>query len=352
MPRGVVGRLGMCFTALLCLGASPAPGNVALEYSAPPGCPIEARFRERVEDLYGFQDPFVPTETAGSFLLRVTIEQVGTTYLAKLLVLNPDGTVRTRSTEFHENCDALVYDVTHTVRILVLAAPPPAPPPGPVRDPEAEKKLWRRLDHMEEITEAQGEQIRKLLKRLDKLENDLKDEKRKMNLTYSVFTGALLTANLTPDVGPGVWVGGDLRIDPISIGLEFRVVLPSPVVVGPNDLDLSQFVGLLTPCGRYFVFFGCAVAGAGAEIDHDSNFHPDVPPTRYAPLVQLGGRVGVEVPLGESPFSIRGWGEVLYSTPRVKFSYDNESFAYRPDVSAFFGLGFVVRLGEKREGAK
>lgn len=359
MLRGVTGRFwtGMVsLAALLCLGASPSPRNVALEYAAPPGCPVEASFREWVADMYEFKDPFVPKDAAGTFTFHVSIEKVETTYLGTMLALNADGTVRTRSVDRNDNCDALVYEVAHGVRLLVLPAPSPAPPPAPARDPDEERKLWRRLDQLEEANEARDEQIKQLLKRIDKLEEDLEDEKRKMNLTYSVFTGALLSANLTSNVGPGFWVGGDLRIDPISIGLEFRAVLPSQVVVGPYDLDLSQFVGLLTPCGRYSIFFGCAVAGAGAQIDHDSNFHPSVPTTGSSALVQLGGRIGVEVPLGDSRFAIRGWGEVLYSTPSVGFTYGEGSTVTasvdRPDVSAFFGLGLVVRLGDEQEGAK
>ena len=171
-----------------------------------------------------------------------------------------------------------------------------------------------------------------------------------MDLTYTLSAGVLMTANLTSNVGPGVWVAGDLRSGPLMLGLDLRAVLPSRVEVGPFDRDLSQLVGLLTPCGRYSVFFGCAVAGAGVQISHDSNYPTDTP-TGFGPLVQLGARVGVEVPLGESRFAIRGWGEVLYTTPSWEFGYVDEGvYADRPDVSGFFGLGFVVKLG--KEGVK
>ncbi len=358
MLRGVIGRFWTCLAGLaglLCLGASPAPGNVALEYEAPPGCPIEARFRERVEDLYGFQDPFVPADTAGSFLLRVTIEQVGTTYLAKTLVLNPDGTIRTRFTDFHENCDALVYDVTHDVRVLILPASLSTSPSGTGRDPEAEKMLSRRLDQLEEITEALEAKSKAQDEQIAKLKRDLEEERKKrMNPIYTLATGALMTINLTSNVGPGVWVSGGLWSGPLGLGVDFRAVLPSRLVVGPYDRDLSQLVGLLTPCGRYSIFFGCAVAGAGVQINADTDIElaPGQSHTGFQPLVQLGGRVGVEVPLGESRFAIRGWGEVLYGTPRTHFSYSDGTTASRPDVSGFIGLGFVVKLGDEQEGAK
>jgi hypothetical protein len=361
MLRGAIGRFGTVLAGLLCLGASPSRGNVALEYHEPPGCAGESVFRERVEDLYDFREVFVPPGPGTPFLIRVTIEHLGTNYRGTIKLLEVNGKVRSRMVELHESCDALVYDVAHRVRSVVSTDRPPAspsdPPPVAKLDPETEKKLWRRLDHLEETTEALEEKNEAQDEQIAKLKRDLEDERKKrMNLTYSLATGALMTINLTSNVGPGVWVSGGLWSGPLGLAIDLRAVLPSRVAVGPYDLDLSQFVGLLTPCGRYSIFFGCAVAGAGLQIEHDSNFDPNVPPTNYSPLVQLGGRVGVEVPLGESRYAIRGWGEVLYSTPSVRFNYGEGTTVThsvdRPDVSGFIGLGFVVRLGDEKEGAK
>jgi hypothetical protein len=236
-------------------------------------------------------------------------------------------------------------------------APAGAPPADSVPDRRDQEKVWRRLDRLEEATRAQDGKIEALGEQLAKLKNGLAGEKkRNMNLTYALSTGVLMTANLTSNVGPGVWLAGGLRSGPLMLGIDLRAVLPSQVVVGPYDLDLSQLVGLLTPCGRYSVFFGCVVAGAGVQIGHDSNvgiLPPGQSNTQSSPLVQLGGRLGVEVPLGESRFAVQGWGEVLYTTPSWEFRYNHGEFVTeRPDVSAFFGLGFVVKLGEEQKGAK
>lgn len=355
MPHGVTGRswtVLASFTGLSCLGASPAPGNVALEYVHPAGCPAESKFREWTADLYDFTEPLVPPGKAAPFVLRVTIEKKES-YQAVVLLLNPGGSVHSQIVETGEDCRSVVFASIHRVRRVV----PRSPPPEPARDPEAEKKLLRRLDRLEETTEDQNEQIKALDRKIAALnERVARLGRDKMNFTYSLATGALMTLNLTSNVGPGVWVSGGLWSGPLGLGLDLRAVLPSQVDVGPYNFDLSQFVGLLTPCGRYSIFFGCAVAGAGLQIGHDSNFDPRVPPSRYSALVQLGGRVGVEVPLGDSRFAVRGWGEVLYSTPSTSFSYGEGSTVShsvdRPDVSGFIGLGFVVKFGDEKEGAK
>jgi hypothetical protein len=344
----------------LCLGAGPRAGEVGLLYRAAPGCPGEATFRERVADLYDLDDPFTPAGAAAPSALDVAITAEGNGYLATMIHRDRDGTELARSTERNRSCNILVFVAAHRMRLAIAprprapatGAPPPSHAPNAPPASAGEQDLARRLDRLEEAREAQEETIHALERnnraqdeRIAKLTRDL-EELKKMNLTYTLSAGVLMTANLTSNVGPGVWVGGDLRSGPLSVGLDLRAVLPSRFEVGPFDLDLSQYVGLLTPCGRYSVFFGCGVAGVGVQVDHDSNYATPGSPTIFQPVVQLGGRVGVEVPLGESRFALRGWGEVLYSTPKVTFGYINEGvYEDRPDVSAFFGLGLVARLG-------
>jgi hypothetical protein len=355
MPK--LTSLGASLAAVFCVGAGPPPApverDVTLSYRAAEGCPGEGAFRERVADLYDFRDPF--PRAGASWSVDIAIEPTDGGYQGTLRLLAADGTVRSRLTERHEVCDGLAYVLAHRVRLLVAprvrAEASVRPPAG--SGAAGERDLARRLDRLEEKVEAHEEKLRTQREQIKKLTRDL-EELKKMNLTYTLSAGVLMTANLTSDVGPGVWVGGDLRSGPLSLGLELRGVLPARFEVGLYDQDVSQFVGLLTPCGRYSVFFGCGVAGLGTQFNHDSDFEglaPGQSPTRTQLLVQLGGRVGVEVPLGESRFAIRGWGEVLYSTPSLTTTYAAEGYsAKRPDVSAFFGLGLVVKLGPDKQG--
>ena len=362
------GRLWVALTAMFGLGAAgagpPVAGDVALEYRAVAGCPGEHVFRERAADMFRFQDPFVLPGKGATHRMRIEIEPHGKGYRGTLGVLGPDGVERTASEE-RADCDALVFAVAHRVPLAMLdfpaepaAASDPPPPAAPAIDPHVLEEIQKRLDRLEEKSEAQDEKNktleqanRALYLRVAILENELK---RRMNLSYTLSTGLLLTANLTSVPGPGVWIGGDLRINPLSFGIELRAVLPAQFDVGRFDTDLSHFVALATPCGRYWIFFGCFVAGAGMQVTHDSNFEglaPGQSPTAFSPLVQLGGRLGVEVPLGDT-FAIRGWAELLYGTPSWRENYISNNqliSADRPDVSAFFGAGVVLKFGDEGE---
>lgn len=357
--------------AALCLGAapgaalgavpSPIAGDLALEYRPLPGCPDETALRERTADLFDFEDPFVPHGKPASIRIRVEIADEPHWLVAHISLLDPQGHLLARTRSARADCDTLVWLVAHRLRLMILrpdpAPSPGSPPQGPPSPPSAQAlvETAKRLDRLEEKAEDAARQQLVLQKRVRELSRGIEELRRnKMDLTYTLSAGVLMTANLTSDVGPGVWLGGDVRFDPVSVGLELRSVLPARFQIGPYDNDMSQYVALVTPCGRYSVFFGCVVAGAGFQMNYDSNYSSETPPAVFNPLVQLGGRAGVEIPLGESRFAIRGWAEVLYSTPTTEFSYTVggavSAREERPDVSAFFGLGLVVKLGE--QGAK
>ncbi len=344
--------------ALLCLAANPVrllptePGDVALEYRVPATCPDEQAFRERTADLFDFHDPFVPTGSRATTNIRVEIEHDATGYHGTVTIYEPasGGSVRT-STEDHKSCESLVWILSHRMAMIIEKpsfALTPGKPAAPAPSAE-DTATQRRLDAVEEALEDQREVNKNLDAKIAALQKTLNEEKRRMDLTYALSAGALLTANLTSNVGPGAWVGGELRTGPIALGLELRTVFPAPVAAGPYDYDLSQYVALLTPCGRYSYFFGCVVAGAGAQLSYDSTF-PGGTKSRTSPLIQLGGRIGLEIPFGESMFAGRAWGEVLYSTPPTLINYIFPDVTYtgaRPDVSAFFGLGLVAKFGKE-----
>lgn len=357
-------RSVLLVAAAFCLAADPpvpeAPlktwyvdaGDTALDYRAPGSvCPSDATFRERASDLYGFEDPFVPSGIRARTLIRVEITKTQVGYRGVISVMDPatGALLRQSGEEEQSSCDSLVWVLSHRMR-LVVSPRPTAKSPAPVEEPNKDPEIQRRLDALEEAAEDQEEINHELRTKIAALQQALADEKkRKMDLTYALSAGALLTANLTSNVGPGAWVGGELRAGPIALGLELRTVFPAPLAAGPYDFDLSQYVALLTPCGRYSYFFGCVIAGAGAQLSYDSNF-PGGTRSRTSPLIQVGGRVGAELPFGDTPLSGRAWGEVLYSTPPTDINYIETDVTYtaaRPDVSVFFGIGLVVRFGKE-----
>ena len=349
--------------SLLPLGTGPKPGRVRLEYELGKGsasCDSEALFRKILAAEMGEADPFV-LEGPAEAVVRVYLAYDAPGFRSVVELRSVDGTVLLRNAGIERTC----FDASDRAIVVlannVFGRPPPAPaapdPPAPavvVPAPPSpcsaencatfQRAVGARLD-------AQDETIEELRERLKSLQKALDEEKRKMDLTFALSTGALITANLTSNVGPGVWLGGEARTGPFSLGLEVRGVLPAPVFVPPFDFDLSEVVGLLTPCGRYSYFFGCVVTGAGVEVEYDTNSPGRIGFTQVGPVLHLGGRVGIEVPFGESGFGGRAWGEVSYSAPNVGADYyftDGSKVSWqRPNVSAFFGLGLVFKFGNE-----
>jgi hypothetical protein len=69
-------------------------------------------------------------------------------------------------------------------------------------------------------------------------------------------------------------------------------------------------------------------------------------------VVSVGGRAGADIPLGQSRFGARLWGEVLYTTPRSSPDATDplaSAVPGRSDLSALFGVGLVIRLDEEEK---
>ncbi len=345
-------------------GPKATPGRTKLEYvvgPGVPGCDHEDLFRLWITSDIG-KDPFA-VEGPPLFTVRVSITRQGVPVRGRFELFDAEGNLLAEQEILERTCVKALDWLSLELAVVVFLPPP-----------SCENRCTRALrERIEEVhTEGQKErdatgtmrgELKALRARLDAeheervaAEKALRAEMKRrrfgpMDLTYALSAGALITANLTPDVGPGVWLGGEVRAGPLSVGLELRAVLPSRVQVGPYDADLSNYVALVVPCGRYSYFFGCAVAGGGFAMGYDSN----APGGTFSPsgsMLQLGARLGAEVPFAENRFAARAWGEVLYSTPHVSLGYDtvNGVPTYnwdRPDVSAFFGLGLVVKFGNE-----
>jgi len=320
-------------------------GRTALSYvvePGTPGCDSESDFREYLANIAG-GDPFIPMGPP-QHTVQVVIRRVGNPFHGVLELRDAAGEVTYREEIVERACAAVEDRLTLLLAAVVFQSKYPPPPPSGCDDACIEG-LRADVARLKVTVNELREEHNALQKKVDE------GRVRSMNLTYALSTGVLITANLTPNVGPGVWLGGEARSGPLSLGLEFRVVLPSRVPVGPYDLDLSQYVALLVPCGRYSYFFGCGVAGAGGQLEYDSN-SPTGAQGRSNGLLQFGGRLGGEVPFADNRLAVRAWGEVLWKTPHVDDSYGKEgtsNYVRRelPDVSAFFGVGFVVKFGDQ-----
>ena len=335
---------------------TPRPGRVKLVYvlgTGTQGCDDEAFFRRMVASELEVADPFVPAGPA-THELEVRIQKDAPGFRAAVKLRDAAGK-EVYYRDFLERTCADAVDRAVIVSMLTVFPPvrmatgPPAPPPPPAPTVDLASGLERRVAELLAREKVQDEKLSSLEARLSALEDvgtgkKKKEKQKTMDITFALSAGALLTAGLTPDVGPGVWLGGEGSSGPISIGVEARAVLPWRVRIGPRDFDFSQYVGLLVPCGRYKYFFGCAVAGGGVDLSYSSD--PSLYKSSiFVPILQFGGRLGAEIPFGDSIVGARAWGEVLYTTPpSTVYYYAEEGEWDRPQVSAFFGLGLVVKL--------
>jgi hypothetical protein len=341
-------------------GPPPQEGRVKLDYfvdRGTPGCDSETTFRGWIWSDFRV-DPFDLTGPPGH-VLRLTF---GRTPARDAFL----GVIELEDTSGRQLASQIVLERTcarAADRLLSFVEALFRPPSEPTCENACTARLQEQVDELRDDFEAKLGREREDRRRevqhvreeydakLRRVQKDVEQvRKGAMELTYALSAGALITANLTPNVGPGVWLGGELRAGPLSIGVEFRSVLPSRVPVGPYNPDLSQYVGMLVPCGRFFYFFGCGVAGAGGQLIYDRSATLNT--GGVDPLLQLGGRIGAEVPFAENRFAVRAWGELLYSTPSTyideKVGSVTKGHWDRPDLSAFFGLGFVVKLGDEK----
>ena len=306
------------------------------------GCETEADLRTWVKSELG-RDPFEP---AGPVLFTVTaaVERQGKAFRGLFELRDAKGEVRYEEDFLERTCERVIDRFTVMITSVVFA--PEWVEPARDCDDACVVSLRAELRELRARQDGLQKQVRALENRVIA---------RDMDLTYALSTGVLLTANLTPNVGPGVWLGGELRTGPLALALEARAALPSSVQVGKYNTDYSEFTLLFVPCGRYrYVvdFFGCGVIGAGYAQEYDSNFLPERARHSSGYVVRLGGRLGLEVPFWDNRLAARAWADVLYGLPPTEIGYLNankmiEATWTRPDISVFSGVGLVIKFGNQ-----
>ncbi|MFO0589948.1 MAG: hypothetical protein U0441_20570 [Polyangiaceae bacterium] len=341
------------------------PGRMRLDYQLGVGarrCDSEVIFRKVFASELGEPDPFVVTGPV-DLVVAVHVEADSPGYRSIVEVRDAAGGVLAHWEGVERTCaDAGDRAMLHLLANVFPWAPQPDPPPKteePAPPPVVTKEEFDTLRKaLEARLGAQDEAIDELRERNRALQSALNETRKRVDITYAISAGALMTANLTSNVGPGAWIGAEGRFGPVSMGLELGGVFPSPVnvvTVGtPYGFDLSLLTATLVPCGRYSYFFGCVAVGAGMEIHYDGDFDGTGGPfTHTLAIFQIGGRLGAEIPFGDSPLAGRIFGEVLYTAPTPTEVYDLDAGVFdwrRPNVSAFFGAGLVFKFGN--EGAK
>ena len=341
-------------------GAAPRPGRVRLVYELGPGargCDDEAFFRRMLRSELEIPDPFEPKGPA-THVLTVRIQRDSPGFRAIVRLQTAEGREVFARDYLERSCsDAVDRAVIVAMLAVFPASDRPPPPPAPTGPAAQDSPVDKKVSSLEARSRADQQTIEALQARLAALEKALSREQekgtKKMDIGWALSAGALMTANLTPDVGPGVWAEGQGRVGPFSLGVELRGALPSNVSVSKYSFDESELMFSLLPCFHYLYFFGCPKIGAGAQLayDGDNLKRPgyDTRSTAVAAMFQTGGRLGAEVPFGELPLAVKAWGELLFSWPYPHaISYTDGEGVHewvRPALNAYFGLGLVVKLG-------
>jgi hypothetical protein len=298
-------------------------------------CPDEEVLRFRTVGGFGQLDPFVKNGTDAPWTLRVVLSPEGKGFAAEMSHLDASGEPVDGTTVRYDNCDGLVWAAAYEMTLAIgpFPSPPPAcpacpacpkPPAPPPPEPRCDAACMQKVEKA--LCEKYG---------------------RCMDLTLAVMAGGLMSAGLTLEVGPGAWLGFEVKRDWFSIGVEVRGMFPAAAqryFASPPNSDFFSFSGLLVPCARWKWLFGCAFVEAGSFVFTI----PGGSKGDYSNLLlSVGPRAGVDVPIGAG-FSGRAFADLAIRPylPGVTVTDlndpDQPTLEWRlPLASGFFGLGIA-----------
>ena len=360
---------GLCgAAAVLAAGAAAAQGFPAepaiLEYERVAGaeeCPGEDYFRDLIdlqrhtrEKEFLRPDPYDDT----SVVVRVTLERAGGKFRGTITHLPPAGTkAEDPKVYVNSECVDLLRDLAFPASFFLPFVPfrppaascPAAPEPPPAPRPACSAPPPAPRPACDPGHRGDPDNDRACLALLAVLSSSYGP---RMDPSFWLGGGPLMTLLFTSDPGPGFFLTGILQGRHWSVGVEAQVTLPAPVRVdtatGPADFDWSSFVGLVVPCGRVgerVRFVGCAVLGAGALIGYDSQA-PTLKTTSNETF-RLGPRAGVEVLLGDPKrprVSLFAMGDLAFAPLQLGIRYNGEPVYLQNVASLFLSVGASFRL--------
>lgn len=315
-----IGLLG-CLAFLGGSASAQAPDEVALpramrlEYVGPERCPDASFFRERVMlKRPSHADPFVVDASAR---LVVTLSHDAAGYRGRWEAIDAAGAVLRRHdlgpvTNCHDLADGLAFGFVlrfDDPNAAPAPLPNPSPSPVPISPPSPVP-----------------------------VEHPLPPAPPPAGHVLLGLSGLLGLAT-TPAPAGGAVLGLGWRAPWWSISAEGRalITLNAPVD-GGHHVSLHRVTGAVLPCLHWRWLFGCGVLELG-ELGGSSD--ADVPASDSAFIATLGGRGGVEIPLG-ARFAFRaavdGFGTVKPAIVRIGGQPRWET----PAGGALVGAGFLA----------
>jgi hypothetical protein len=253
-----------------------------------------------------------------------------------------EGRKAAQSQDERATCEELVWALAFWMREAIEPAPAPpcpacprceacpAPKPCPVPEPVKEEPC---------DAACVEKKVDELCRKYGRCPN--------MGPTLTIMGGGLITAGWAAVVGPGAWLGGEVKWEKFSIGIEARGTFPTEAqryYKSPPTSDLFSFSGLIVPCARWKWLLGCGLV----EVGQWTFTVPNSPQGNNSDLLlSIGLRGGVDVPLAAG-FSIRGFADFAFHPYINGVNVDDLSAPGFPKpvrswdeswVSGFFGLG-------------
>lgn len=305
----------LAIAALITAIAAPAfaePRLVSLGYLRRPGadsCPDESSLRSRIAARLG-SNPFrddAPTQ------LEVVVGQspvgLGATVTLRERATSKSlgrRTLESHATDCRELADAMELAIALAIDPLYQTRPATEAPPQSTLAPIAHPDMTSSPD-----------------------------------LSFEADARFALSLGEAPTASPGFAVGGRVRWEFLSVGLEARATIPIASEIPGGSLAVSQVTGALAGCGHYGYVGGCLVGTLGAAFLSGR----DVPNARTDTKVaaSLAVRALGEYPLGEHLF-LRAHLDFGANLARTTARLGEQDVWTTPAVFGLLGLGAAWRF--------
>lgn len=158
---------------------------------------------------------------------------------------------------------------------------------------------------------------------------------------WRLSTGGGAAFASAPTTVPALFVGLELRLTRVSLGLDVRGDFAGHKAVSGGSIATSLFIGEVVPCYHWSVLGACGLAAVGAR--HSTGVGLDPQHSADTIYFALGVRAALDVPVTDW-FWVRPEIDFSVPTTGVTLNVANQPVWVSPAVSAFAGLALVAAL--------
>lgn len=333
MGRVAARALCVAGTVAFLLGHDPRAASAEehpqarLEYTRGAGaaeCPDEAELKSVVAARLGY-DPFSPDAAR---VVAVGVARQGSGLVAHLEVRGAAARgsrdLQSSTRDCRELIDSLAVAIAIGIDPLSLSRVPSSLPPLPAAELKAAQPPEPPLPAaVPTVIDARPEKPR---------------ASDPVRLRASI--GPLVSFGAAPSTNLGITAQVGVRWRAVSIGLEGRADFPvSQQAVDGGRVSASLLAATVLPCAHYGVLLGCLLGTFGAlRAEGESVTTPLRETKLYA---AIGGRLGVEIPLG-SIFAIGVHGDLFAPLTQITLRLNDRDVWTTPAVAGGLGAALAV----------